>query len=188
MEEIRSYENMMMTIRRVEVCKALYITKNGKIISYDAEELIESMKEFNIFLEPDKIELWNNIRKIIYGTYSYIRKEGEDPLVKRAVDNRRYIIIDSLYNYINAGEIMRVYKQTNSWDEVYKTLQEQGHSGWTFSGVALVLKEFSTFGLEFLQRYAPHMIKENKEAVSNERFEDAETEKGTQMKKSKIQN
>ena len=176
MKEMYSGENHKKIIKNVEVCKALYLTKDGKVYSCEAEEFIENMKEFNIYLKPDKIDLWNNeIRRIIYDTFAYISTANDEPGVKRTVEARRARIIGDLFAYINAGEIMRVYKQTNSWDEVYKTLQEQSHSGNTFSEVALVIKEFSVFGLEFIQKYAPHMIKENKKEVEDYEKELRET-------------
>lgn len=57
---------------------------------------------------------------------------------------------------MDAGAIMKKYHETNSWEEVEKLVEEQGHSGYTFSGMCNVMLRFSQYGVEFVEHFDPY--------------------------------
>lgn len=108
-------------------------------------------------------ESWKeNVRKIIYSPL-VPKPEHQDSLIsKELIENNNYVIIDNLYNFMDAGKIMQTYNDTKSWEEVDKVLAEQGHSGWTFSGLLNIMIQYSLIGVNFVDRYDPDRIKRDK--------------------------
>lgn len=64
---------------------------------------------------------------------------------------------------MNAGKIMQTYNNTKSWKEVDKIMEEQGHSGWTFSGLSNIMIQYSLIGADFIDRYDPHRVERSKD-------------------------
>jgi len=146
-------------LNEVTICTQLFCTKNGEIYSTSAEEFLEWINEYTKYIIPEKVDTWKKVtRKCIYSPLVLKHDIEITKPIQRLIESREYAIIDNLFNFIDAGEIMKTFDETKSWDEVYKVLQEQGHSGWTFSGVLNVMINFSSLGVEFVDRYAPYKL------------------------------
>ena len=154
-----NYDKIKEILNEIRHSTLLCCTKNGKIYSSSAEEYLKWLGEFAKYCLPEKVEEWNeNIRKILYSVIVPKHKFKDDPHVKRIVESNEYAIIDSLYNFMNAAEIMETYDKTNSWECVREKIKEQGHTGFTFSGLSNVMIEYSKIGVEFIENLDPDRI------------------------------
>ena len=158
-------EDIKNILENVVLYTQFYITKNGKICVPEAEELINWLNSFTKYCFPFKYDDWEkNIRKLVYEEPEIprpgvkITKELQDYL-----DNDKESIIQALYHYIDAAEIMDIYAKTKSWEKVTKTLKNQGHSGYTFSCLKDILLDYSLIGVEFINRFDPNLINRDKE-------------------------
>lgn len=147
----------------VRACTLFFVTKNGKIDCPSAEEYLTWINQYSKYCIPEMAESWKeNVRKIIYSPLVPKPEHQDNPIAKDLINNNNYVIIDNLYNFMNAGKIMQVYNDTKSWEEVDKVLTEQGHSGYTFSGLLNVIIQYSLIGVEFVDKYDPNRIKRDK--------------------------
>lgn len=129
----------------------LHITKDGKIDCPEADNFIAWIDGYAKYCIPEMQEKWKEaIRKILNGTIVPKPKYQSDTKVQEIVISNDYTIIDNLYNFINAGEIMQTYEETKSWEEVNKIVDKQGHSGWTLSGLLNIMIQYSLIGVEFV--------------------------------------
>ncbi len=109
-------------------------------------------------------ENWEEtVRKIIYSPLVPKPEHQNNPIAKYLIENNNYVIIDNLYNFMDAGKIMQTYNDTKSWEEVDKVVDEQGHSGYSFSGLLNVMIQYSLIGVDFVDRYDPNRINRDKE-------------------------
>lgn len=139
---------------RIRISALLFITKDGKIDCQEAENFLTWLNGYAQYCIPEMKEKWkDSTRQILFG--AIVPKPGhlDDAQVKEYISKNNYAIIDNLYNFMNAGEIMQTYNETKSWEEVGKILDKQGHSGWTFSGLMNVMIEYSPIGVEFANIY-----------------------------------
>ena len=111
-------------------------------------------------------EILDDVR---FSTLMYITKKGkihcstaeefprpqyqDNCCAQSLIENNNYVIIDHLYNYMNAGQIMKTYNDTKSWQEVDKVIEEQGHSGWTLSGLLNIMVQYSLIGTDLVDKY-----------------------------------
>lgn len=161
MQNINKYDSKMLKdiLDDVRVCTLLYCTKNGKVHSDSAEEFLSIISEYSRYCIPEMGQKWQeDIRKIVYSPL--VPRPGFEilPHTKSLVASSDYEIIDTLYNFINAGIIMQIYDENHSWEEVEMAIDKQGHSGYTFSGLANVMIEYSRIGVEFIERFDPDRI------------------------------
>ncbi len=148
----------------VRVCTLLYVTKNGKIDCLSAEEYLTWINQYSKYCIPEMAESWKeNIRKIIYSPLVPKPKHQDNSSVKELIRNNDIAIIDNLYNFMDAGRIMKTYDDTKSWEEVDKVVKEQGHSGWTLSGLLNIMIQYSLIGVDFVDRYDPGRINRDKD-------------------------
>lgn len=140
----------------VKTCAQLFCTKNNKIYSDMAEEFINRMGEYAKYCYPEMASRWKHkIRENIYGP---LLLSGFIPIndrIERILRIRKRTIIDTLLNFINAGEIMRIYDETHSWEEIDRILYNQGHTGSTFAALISILILFWPLGVAFTDRYDP---------------------------------
>ena len=149
-----SYQDIKEVINDVRICSMQKKTKNSKIYSLKAEEFIDWMSEYSKYCALDMQEKWNNcVRELTYNILIPKNAYVTNDKVKEILKYSDYSWIDKIYNFVDAGDVMKVYSETNSLEEVYKVLKEQGHSGYTFSGMSIVVMAFSTFGVEFIDRF-----------------------------------
>ena len=151
-------------INDIRICTLLYCTKNGKVYSSSAEEYIKWLGEFSKYCIPEMKNDWmDTIRKIVYGVVVTKPKFSDDPAIQEIIRNNEYAIIDNLYNFMNAAEIMKVYDETHSWECVNYIVKKQGHSGWTFSGLSNTLIQYSLIGVDFIEKFDPNSINRDKD-------------------------
>lgn len=147
----------------VRACTLLYVTKNGKISCSSAEEYLNWINQYSEYCIPEMVESWKaNIRKLIYSPLVPKPGHQDDSIVKDIIENNNYMIIDNLYNFMDAGKIMQTYNDTKSWEEVDKVVNEQGHSGYTFSGLMNIMIQYSLIGVDFVDRYDCNRMKRDK--------------------------
>lgn len=159
-----SSEQLRKILDEVRTNSLLFCTKNGKIDCTSAEEYLMWISQYSIYCIPEMKESWEeNTRKLIYSPLVPKPQHRDDLYVKEMIENNNYAIIDNLYNFMDAGKIMQTYHDTKSWEEVDKAVKEQGHSGWTFSGVLNIMIQYSLIGVDFVDRYDPNRIKRDKE-------------------------
>lgn len=164
--EIKKYDSKKIkeVLNEVRICSLLYCTKNGKVYSTSAEEYIEWLGQFAKYCIPEMANEWKNaIRKIIYSTVVPKPQYKNDPRVKEIIDNDEYVIIDKLYNFMDAAEIMKKYDETHSWECVEELVSNQGHSGWTFSGLSNVMIQYSLIGIDFIEKFDPSRTSRDQE-------------------------
>lgn len=114
----------------IRVCTLLFVTRNGKIYCSGAEEYLTWINQYSKYCIPEMVERWKEtIRKIIYCPLVFKPEHQDNPFAKDLIENNNYVIIDNLYNFMDAGKIMQTYNDTKSWEEVDKVVKEQGHSG-----------------------------------------------------------
>ena len=137
----------------------LYLTKNGRIWDPEAEEFINYLNGFTKYCYPFRCDDWKkNIREIIYSPK--VPRPGVEITdeLKEYLDMDKTIIINAIYHFIDAAEVMEVYAKTHSWDEVEKTVNNQGHSGLTFGALRNILLDYALMGTEFADRFSPHSV------------------------------
>lgn len=150
-------------LSEIRVCTLLSCTNDGKVYSSSAEEYLEWLGEFTKYCIPEMKNDWmDTIRKIIYGVLVIKPKFDDDPDIQEVIRNNEYAIIDHLYDFMNAAEIMKVYDETHSWDSVNEVLREQGHSGWTFSGLSNIMIKYSLIGVDFIEKFDSDRISRDK--------------------------
>ncbi len=160
--EIKKYDlqKIREILDEVRVCTLLCCTQNGKVYSPAAEEYIKWLEGFAQYCIPEMKNNWGDtIRKIIYSVAVAKPQFDNDPDIEKAIFDNENAIIDSLYNFMNAAQIMKIYDETHSWKYVGDMLKEQGHSGWTFSGLANILIQYSLMGVDFIEKFDPNRIK-----------------------------
>jgi len=132
----------------------MYITKKGKIHCSTAEEFLTWINQFSHYCIPEMAELWNqSVRNLIYSALVPRPQYQDNCCAQSLIENNNYVIIDHLYNYMNAGQIMKTYNDTKSWQEVDKVIEEQGHSGWTLSGLLNIMVQYSLIGTDLVDKY-----------------------------------
>ena len=143
-------------LKNVTWSSRMHCTRGGKVYSSSAEEFLRWINEYTKYCRPDEVDNWNSIcRDKIYNPL--ILKDGVEctPELQKLIHNREYEIVDCLFNFMDAGAIMKKYHDTNSWDEVEMLIKEQGHSGYMFSGMCNVMLRFSQYGVEFVDHFDP---------------------------------
>lgn len=124
-------------IRDMKMSKLLFITKDGKFLSYIANDYIEKMSKYSAYCKEEEQENWtNSIRNLIY-----IAGEVDD-----------YEIESQLYAYENAGVIMEHIANGKTWEEISKITHEQGHSGMSISLLGQTMLNYSTEGIYFADK------------------------------------
>lgn len=147
----------------VRACNLFFITKNGKINCPSAEDYLAWINQYSRFCIPEMKESWEETtRNIIYSPLVPKPEYQDDSLAKELVESNNYAIIDYLYNFMDAGRIMQTYDETKSWEKVDEVLDEQGHSGLTFSGLMNVIIQYSKIGADFVDRYDPDRVKRDR--------------------------
>ena len=125
------------SIRDMKMSKLLFITKDGKFLSYIANDYIEKMSKYSAYCKEEEQENWiNSIRNLIYAS-------GE-------VDD--YEIESQLHAYENAGKIMEQIANGKSWEEIGKITHEQGHSGMSISLLGQTMLNYSPEGIDFADK------------------------------------
>lgn len=153
------YQEIKDILEEVRICTLLCCTDGGKVYSSSAEEYIQWLEQFAKYCIPEMANEWKErIRTIIYSVIAVKPKYENDPSIKREIRNNEYVIIDSLYEYMNAAEIMEAYDKTKSWEYVNQILSEQGHTGWTLSGLSNIMIQYSLIGVDFIEKFAPNRI------------------------------
>lgn len=163
MEKKYTSEDIKTILEKVVVSHQWYLTRDGKIYEPEAEEFINWLNSFTKYCFPFRSDVWkNNIRELIYNPkVPRIGVKITDEL-KDYLDEDKSCIIGALYHFIDAAEVMEVYATTKSWEEVARTVSNQGHSGHTFSCMRDVLLDYSLMGVEFIDRFDPDSINKDK--------------------------
>ncbi len=162
-----SYNDLKDIIEDVRMSYQWYITRDGEIFSANAENFLESISIYAQFCIPETAESFlKDIRYIVYHPkipQLVIKDKEKEEIVKQIVKNNTDFIIENLFDYINACQIVETYAETNSWKEVETKLHEQGHSGYTFSGLSNVLIKYFPMGVEFIDKFAATRTSRDKE-------------------------
>ena len=155
---------LKVILNAVRLVKRFHITENGEIHSAMAEEYLKWLNQYAVYCSEDKQEAWKKDTHDIVYRPKVIKPICErDMKAQQTIANDDYGIIDDLYNFMDAGEIMKTYHETESWQKVYEVLKGQGHSGYTFSGVASIILEYAPFGVDFIDRCCPERINYDEE-------------------------
>lgn len=150
------YREITDTFDKYRISRKLFITKNGIPYCLETEELIESFECFKPYLWKDmKDSFMEEMRKLCYSPIVPKIEHEDNPRVKKLISENNDNLIFEFFCLKKAYEIMHTYYSTNSWDEVYAKLKEQGHSGYSFSALSNILIQYSPMGYEFINRFAP---------------------------------
>lgn len=157
-----SSEEISEILEDVKTCAQLFCTKNNKVYSDMAEEFINSMGEYAKYCYPEMASRWKHkIRENIYGPLVPRGFMPINDIIEGTIRTRKMAIIDTLFNFVNAGEIMRIYDETHSWEEIDRILDIQGHTGSTFAALISILILYWPLGVAFTDRYDPTRIDVN---------------------------
>ncbi len=157
-----SSEEINEILEDVKTCAQLFCTKNNRVYSDMAEEFINRMGEYAKYCYPEMASRWEHkIRENIYGPLVPRGLMPINDIIEGTIRTRKMAIIDTLFNFINAGEIMRSYDETRSWEEIDKVLDSQGHTGSTFAALISLLILYWPGGVAFADRYDPTRIDVN---------------------------
>ncbi len=164
MEKTRYDFDIRRILNEIRICTWLQCTDNGKIYSLSAEEYLAWIGQFKKYCIPEMASEWETtIRKIVYSTVVLKAQFKDDPRAQEIIDDDDCSIINSLHHFMDAGEIMQIYDETHSWEEVYELLQDQMHTESTFSGLSGVMIQYSLIGVDFIDRFASDRVVRDKE-------------------------
>lgn len=157
MRQVRyTLEELEEVLDNVRTSTLLYCIMDGEIVSSYAEEYLMWINQYAKYCIPEMAEVWKDEnRKAVYSPLVVDPKYKDDPQVAELLVRNNWKITDHLDDFIFAGELMEIYDKTHSWDEVDKLLKEQGHSGWSFTGVVNTMLKYSMIGVEFVDKYYP---------------------------------
>ncbi len=125
-----SLKQLEEILDEVRACNLFYVLIDGKIDCFSAEEYLTWINQYSKYCIPEMAGSWEKaIKKIIYSPLVPKPQHQDNSTVKDIIVNNNYVIIDNLYNFMDAGKIMQTYNNTKSWEEVDKVVEEQGHSG-----------------------------------------------------------
>ncbi len=117
---------------------------NQNITSKLAQEILVDICSYSIYCDLSMQEEWKeSIRNIIYNPIT----DKED------LFDDNYNIANSIYNYIDAGRIMKTYFETKSWKEVKRVVNNQCHTIYTFPGVVDLILKYSLIKDDFLKEF-----------------------------------
>ncbi|MBO5183823.1 MAG: hypothetical protein J6B64_05480 [Bacilli bacterium] len=123
-------------VRDMKMSKLLFITKDGKFLSYIANDYIQKMSKYSVYCkEEEKVNWTKTIQKLIY-----LAGEVDD-----------YSIESELHAYEEAGEIMEHIANGESWEEISKLTHQQGHSEMSISLLGQTMLHYSTDGIAFAE-------------------------------------
>lgn len=122
-------------IRDVKMSKLLFITKDGKFISYIANDYIEKMAKYSAYCKEEQ-ENWTIIIKHLI----YMAGEVDD-----------YTLLSELHSYEYAGELFEHMANGESWEEVRQLVHEQGNSGMSISLLGQIMLKYSPEGITFVE-------------------------------------
>lgn len=98
-------EKIGKVIKSVIMSKLLYMTKENKFISYEAEEYIRDLSEFSKYCKDGKQEEWKElVRNTVYSS-----GEGNDERV-----------LFELESFERAGAIMKMQDEGASFEDIHK--------------------------------------------------------------------
>lgn len=157
MRKVRyTLEQLEEVLDNVRTSTLMYCLRDGKVVSSYAEEYLRWINQYAKYCIPEMADVWKNEnRKVVYSPLVVDPKFKDDPRVEILLAKNNWQITDILDSFMFAGELMEVYDNTHSWEEVDKLLEEQGHSGWTFTGVVNTMLKYSTIGVQFADKYYP---------------------------------
>ena len=159
MEKKYTSKDIRKILESVVVSTQLFLTKNGKVWDPEAEEFINYLNSFTKYCFPFRCDDWEkNIRELVYGPK--VLKPGIEITnkLKEYLDYDKDIIINAIYHYIDAAEVMEAYATTHSWEEVQRIVNNQGHGGYTFECLRDILLDYALMGTEFADRFSPNSI------------------------------
>lgn len=157
-------EQLEEILDNVRVSTLMYCTRDGQVVSSLAEEYLNWINEYSKYCIPEMMEDWKlENRKIIYSPLVPNLECKDNPRVKELIIRNNWAITDNLDSFMYAGEVMKLYSETHSWEKVDELLKEQGHSGWSFSGLVNTMLKYSMIGVEFVDKYYPGKVNIDKD-------------------------
>lgn len=155
MDEINySYEELVNILQEVRLCKTSGVTVKEKFECPSAELFLTWINGFSKYCIPEKAEVWKRtIRNILYKP-SFPKPEDSNVLSDQELINiENNAIIEYLYPFMDAGRVMQVYHNTNSWEAVDELIKKQGLPKTDFGGLTNKMIQFSPIGFHFVDRY-----------------------------------
>lgn len=152
--EIYDGINFKAVLDSVRTAKVFSIEIEGKLYSVEAEKYLKWINQYSLYCDKEKREAWRKItREIIYGARVVGPQVKDDMKRYQLLESNNLEIEAAIYHFVNAGQVMKIYQETGSWEMVDDELKKQGHTGATFTSLINVLLQFSNFGAEFIERY-----------------------------------
>lgn len=156
-------KELLKMLDEVRMCTVLYCMKDGKIYCSSAEKCIRELSKYSKYCPPEMAVKWTeDIRKTIYGALVPKPEHRDNPMVDYLLVENNYTIIDTLNSFMDAGEIMEVYNNTKSWDEVDRLVEEREHSYFSFNRLLSIMIRYSSIGVQFVDRIDPNQNIQNK--------------------------
>ena len=138
--------------------------KKELILDEKAERLLNKLKISSKYIYKKKVEEWNTyLRSLIYSPLILINSSKKIKHLNTILNTIDIEIIDELYAYIDAFEIIKKYELTKSWKEVEKLLKKQGQTSYSLDAISEILLEYSYIGVEFVNHFNKRCIINNLE-------------------------
>lgn len=163
MEKKYTEEDIRLILEEVVLAHQMFLTKNGVAWEPDAERFIEWLGGYSKYCLPYRAQEWEEkIRELIYNPKVLKPWVQMTPELKKYLDDDKDTIIRALYHYMDAAEVMEVYANTHSWEEVKRTVDNLHLLGWGFGCLRDILLDYSLMGTEFVERFDPISLDRDK--------------------------
>ena len=107
MEKKYNSDKLKEVTNDVRTSTLLYLMKDGKIYSSEAEKYLEWIGQYDKYCIPEKRDDWHTtVRKIVYSALAPKPGHQDDDYVKEVLESNDWAILDDLYNFPDAAEMM----------------------------------------------------------------------------------
>ncbi len=158
-----SYTRLQEMINNVRMSLRLHIQKHNKPYCHEAEGFIQAVMAYSPLVRPEKVKEFELVlRRYVYGCVAlpetFDEKDLWNTTVERAEEMNTLAVVNSIYQLIDYCNVVKKWDDTQSWEEIDKVLHKQGHSGYSFSGLANMMIRYSDIGVEFVDKYCPDRL------------------------------
>ena len=159
--------DMQELIEEIRITTKINEKNNKNIEIKNAEDFLRYINNYSKYCTEDKKQLWKNTTSsLIYSPLVLNDGVKITPHIEQLINESDIEILDELYAYLCAGEIMEKYNKTKSWNEIDKILDRRKYSRYEFEKISDILIEYSSIGVNFIEKYDIKRLKKDKELQS----------------------
>lgn len=133
----------------------------GDVNLREAEEFLAWLNTYTKYCFLEQKEKWQRITRETL--YQELNPAYQVPNIWSNI----YYRIEILHDFMNAGEIMQVFDEAKSWEEVDKILDKEGYPDDAITRLTNLLITFWPHGVEFVDRYLKDRLEQDKKFLEN---------------------